>query len=460
MQYSWSSPRPAIALPTYSQDSKYTKRTSNAKMRNRYCLMFALCIIFYLVYIAIPPAKSSFQFDRLEGKGRVDATQAQQSLKEPVEVVRQPNGGVKIIPEAAKIPKNLVVVDEKPVGKVAPPAAAKDTTPSESKSEEKQDVGGTHSSGKHSANQEDLVAQTEEKTAGSLAITGPLDALMTKMTNETQKAELGRAAWRLLHTMVGKFPEMPHEDEKRDLLNFIYLFGRLYPCGDCARHFKTVLENHPPDVSSGQNASMWACKVHNVVNERLKKPIFDCEKVGELWKCGCSEEEEAAKAAAAAAGKQAPTTGNNSTETAPASKLGEVVRPKGIKQANDLIMEVPMVEGEVDSAKSPDKAAVPGSIGSPPARDDPPVAHKALDGSDEAKLQLLEDKHDRPLGEHDVPDTSNISHKQDKPVVIESRFVHESPSFFHTPASRLHCKESGLTRETRCPASSSEGVGA
>lgn len=93
--------------------------------------------------------------------------------------------------------------------------------------------------------------------------------------------------------MAGKFPMEPTTDEQETLRDFIYLFARLYPCGDCARHFKLVLQNHPPDVTSRKTISQWACDVHNVVNERLKKPLFDCTKVAEAWKCGCAEDDEA-----------------------------------------------------------------------------------------------------------------------------------------------------------------------
>ncbi|KAI8920165.1 ERV/ALR sulfhydryl oxidase domain-containing protein, partial [Powellomyces hirtus] len=104
------------------------------------------------------------------------------------------------------------------------------------------------------------------------------------------RAELGRSAWRVLHTMAGKFPTEPNLDEQQAMQDFIYLFARLYPCGDCARHFKTVLEEHPPIVTSRTTITQWACDVHNVVNKRLHKPIFDCAKVLELWKCGCAED--------------------------------------------------------------------------------------------------------------------------------------------------------------------------
>jgi FAD-linked sulfhydryl oxidase len=91
--------------------------------------------------------------------------------------------------------------------------------------------------------------------------------------------------------MVGKFSQEPTLEESKSLKDFIYLFARLYPCGDCARHFQKILARNPPDVSSRKGATQWACKVHNIVNKKLEKPQFDCSKVEETWKCGCSEDE-------------------------------------------------------------------------------------------------------------------------------------------------------------------------
>jgi FAD-linked sulfhydryl oxidase len=54
-----------------------------------------------------------------------------------------------------------------------------------------------------------------------------------------------------------------------------------------ATEFQAILAKHPPQVSSREAASQWACAVHNIVNERLKKEIFDCGKIAEKYKCGC-----------------------------------------------------------------------------------------------------------------------------------------------------------------------------
>ena len=55
------------------------------------------------------------------------------------------------------------------------------------------------------------------------------DAIMGKIGNETVKAELGRAAWKLFHTTMAKFPDKPSENEQTALFSYIHLFARLYP---------------------------------------------------------------------------------------------------------------------------------------------------------------------------------------------------------------------------------------
>lgn len=95
--------------------------------------------------------------------------------------------------------------------------------------------------------------------------------------------------------MMAKFPEEPTIDDQMTLKTFIQLFGRLYPCGQCAEHFRLLLEKYPPQTSSRNAAAGWACFVHNIVNEKLRKPEFDCSMIGEFYDCGCGNEPEGAR---------------------------------------------------------------------------------------------------------------------------------------------------------------------
>ncbi|KAK5173404.1 uncharacterized protein LTR77_002085 [Saxophila tyrrhenica] len=117
-------------------------------------------------------------------------------------------------------------------------------------------------------------------------------AIAPKLGNETAKAELGRASWKLFHTMMARFPENPTADESAALKSYIHLFQRLYPCGECAGHFGEILKRFPPQVGSRNAAAGWACHVHNQVNESLGKDVFDCSKIGDFYDCGCADDEE------------------------------------------------------------------------------------------------------------------------------------------------------------------------
>jgi len=115
------------------------------------------------------------------------------------------------------------------------------------------------------------------------------NVIMSKLGNETAKAALGRATWKLLHTMTLRFPEHPTADEREALNSYFHLSARLYPCGECAAEFQTLLQKFPPQTSSRRTASLWLCALHNQVNKRLKKPDFDCAHLSDEYDCGCGD---------------------------------------------------------------------------------------------------------------------------------------------------------------------------
>ncbi|KAI7904177.1 ERV/ALR sulfhydryl oxidase domain-containing protein [Cokeromyces recurvatus] len=110
---------------------------------------------------------------------------------------------------------------------------------------------------------------------------------MGYMGNKIEKAELGRATWKFLHTMMARYPEKPTSQERQALHDFMMLFSRLYPCGECATHFNKLLLKYPPQTSSRFAASQWLCAMHNIVNEKLHKPIYDCKDIDSQYPCGC-----------------------------------------------------------------------------------------------------------------------------------------------------------------------------
>ncbi|GAA5898616.1 hypothetical protein JCM6882_000880 [Rhodosporidiobolus microsporus] len=156
--------------------------------------------------------------------------------------------------------------------------------------------GGAAGAGELLARQRELAALGEEAVGGSIAEgVKHGGVIMPRLPNATAKAELGRASWKLLHTMAARFPENPTADEREAFKSYLFLFSRLYPCGECAAEFQSLLRRFPPQTSSRSTASMYLCHLHNQVNSRLGKPEFDCSADLEgVYDCGCgglSEEE-------------------------------------------------------------------------------------------------------------------------------------------------------------------------
>lgn len=133
------------------------------------------------------------------------------------------------------------------------------------------------------------------------------------------RAELGHGTWNMLHRVAAKFDKDPTPERRAEVAHFFDVFSHFYPCEECAGHFRGMLAEHPIDARSNKHLSLWLCKLHNIVNERLHKPAFPCtlealaEKYGD---CGCFDGPEGEKegkegggsssggAAAAVAGKR------------------------------------------------------------------------------------------------------------------------------------------------------------
>ena len=97
---------------------------------------------------------------------------------------------------------------------------------------------------------------------------------------------LGRSTWTLLHTMAATYPERPSASQQSDLLGFVRLFSRLYPCWSCAQDFQAYIGHQRPAVASRGEFGTWLCGAHNDVNRRLGKPEFDCSRWEERWRTG------------------------------------------------------------------------------------------------------------------------------------------------------------------------------
>lgn len=134
-----------------------------------------------------------------------------------------------------------------------------------------------------------VVSSDEKKSVDSKMKHIEDNTIMPLMEDQEAKVELGRASWKYFHTLLARFPDKPTKAEREKLSTFVQLYAELYPCGECSYHFVKLLDKYPPQTSSRTAAALWGCHVHNIVNDYLKKPEYDCSTILEDYDCGCGD---------------------------------------------------------------------------------------------------------------------------------------------------------------------------
>ncbi|KAK4437996.1 FAD-linked sulfhydryl oxidase ERV1 [Sesamum alatum] len=142
------------------------------------------------------------------------------------------------------------------------------------------------------ANRTPLVSLSPHSTADSHLLQ-PAELLQKgKSSGPTTKEDLGRATWTFLHTLAAQYPDKPTRQQRKDVKELMAILSRMYPCKECADHFKEVIRANPVQAGSHHDFSQWLCHVHNVVNRSLGKPVFPCERVDARWgKLECERRE-------------------------------------------------------------------------------------------------------------------------------------------------------------------------
>ena len=95
----------------------------------------------------------------------------------------------------------------------------------------------------------------------------------------TMTAVWGPLGWMTLHSVATSFPERPAPTEKQLMMSWLELFRDTITCVHCRDHFTKSLANYrarfPGMMDSRQEFAMFSFRVHNVVNARLNKPVYN-----------------------------------------------------------------------------------------------------------------------------------------------------------------------------------------
>lgn len=89
----------------------------------------------------------------------------------------------------------------------------------------------------------------------------------------------GPLGWMTLHSVSTSYPENPTLAEKQLISSWIEMFRDTITCPHCRDHFAEIHANYkriyPNYLNSRQEFAMFAFRIHNTVNRRLKKPVYE-----------------------------------------------------------------------------------------------------------------------------------------------------------------------------------------
>ena len=88
----------------------------------------------------------------------------------------------------------------------------------------------------------------------------------------------GPSAWTFLHSVTMAYPEVPSEQEKKNIEDFFVSLGNVIPCPICKEHFQQNIINMPIKHNSRNELTYWLFLFHNDVNKNLGKQEMNFDK--------------------------------------------------------------------------------------------------------------------------------------------------------------------------------------
>lgn len=94
----------------------------------------------------------------------------------------------------------------------------------------------------------------------------------------------GTTTWSLLHIVAARYPEHPTDAQRTAAQQLFTSLATLLPCTLCQGHYRGLLAETPPAVSSRTDLEHWLWTVHNRVNERLGHPVVSLAQCQQRWR--------------------------------------------------------------------------------------------------------------------------------------------------------------------------------
>lgn len=84
----------------------------------------------------------------------------------------------------------------------------------------------------------------------------------------------GPDAWDLLHCIVNNYPETNTQSQKTKYSRFFNNLQHILPCIYCRQSLTKFYEQYPMNMKSSREFNKWFFKIHNCVNNKLRKQGF------------------------------------------------------------------------------------------------------------------------------------------------------------------------------------------
>jgi hypothetical protein len=95
----------------------------------------------------------------------------------------------------------------------------------------------------------------------------------------------GPCTWFLFHTLAEKIKEEQFNDNKETLIKLILRICDNLPCPDCAFHARKQMSNlNANSIKTKEDLKLMLHSFHNIVNQRLNKPVFTVEELNNKYK--------------------------------------------------------------------------------------------------------------------------------------------------------------------------------
>jgi hypothetical protein len=97
----------------------------------------------------------------------------------------------------------------------------------------------------------------------------------------------GPYGWKYFHFVALAYPINPTDEDKLNYYNFYIFFGKTLPCENCIHHYAEHLQNFPLTdyiLSTKDTLLKWTIDIHNEVNKKGNKKIYDYDEAVALIK--------------------------------------------------------------------------------------------------------------------------------------------------------------------------------